>query len=142
MPVGSYLTILSHSGSRGSGATIARHYTKVAMDTCPLPKKARHLAWLDLDSEAGQEYWLAMNLAGGYASACHHQIHARLGQALGEAPLTMVENHHNFTWREQDAEGNAIIVHRKGATPAGRGVLGIIPGSRTAPGFIPQKDHF
>lgn len=109
------------------------------MDTCPLPKEARHLAWLDLDSEAGQEYWLAMNLAGGYASACHHQIHARLGQALGEAPLTMVENHHNFAWREQDAEGNAIIVHRKGATPAGRGGLGIIPGSRTAPGFIVRE---
>ena len=29
-----------------------------------------------------------------------------------------------------------MIVHRKGATPAGKGVLGIIPGSMTAPGFI------
>ena len=136
LPVGQYLAVLSHSGSRGLGANIARHYTKLAMDTCPLPKEARHLAWLDLDLEAGQEYWRAMNLAGDYASACHHQIHERLAQALGEQPLTMVENHHNFAWKEQDAEGNAIIVHRKGATPAGQGVLGIIPGSMTAPGFI------
>ena len=33
-------------------------------------------------------------------------------------------------------EGREVIVHRKGATPAGRDVLGIIPGSMTAPGFI------
>ncbi len=136
LPTGAYLAVLSHSGSRGLGANIARHYTQVAMDGCRLPKEARHLAWLDLDSEAGQEYWRAMNLAGDYASACHHQIHARLAQALGEEPLTMVENHHNFAWRERDADGREIIVHRKGATPAGRGVLGIIPGSMTAPGFI------
>ena len=136
VPVGKYLAVLSHSGSRGLGANIAAHYTKVAKSVCKLPDEAKHLAWLDLDSEAGQEYWRAMNLAGDYASACHHQIHERLGQALGEAPLAMVENHHNFAWKEQDADGNEIIVHRKGATPAGKGVLGIIPGSMTAPGFI------
>ena len=47
----------------------------------------------------------------------------------------MVENHHNFAWKEM-YEGKEVIVHRKGATPAGKGVLGIIPGSMTAPGFI------
>ena len=47
----------------------------------------------------------------------------------------MVENHHNFAWKEQ-YEGRELIVHRKGATPAGKNVLGIIPGSMTAPGFI------
>lgn len=136
LPPGQYLAILSHSGSRGLGATIAGHYTRLAMDTCPLPATARHLAWLDLDSEAGQEYWQAMNLAGDYASACHHQIHKRLGKALGEKPLVMVENHHNFAWKERLADGREVIVHRKGATPAGKGMLGIIPGSMTSPGFI------
>ncbi|MFC6998879.1 RtcB family protein [Rufibacter roseus] len=136
LPVGEYLGILSHSGSRGLGAQIAGHYTKLAMAQTPLPQEARHLAWLDLDTEAGQEYWLAMNLAGDYASACHHQIHARLAQALALEPLALVENHHNFAWRELDAQGREVIVHRKGATPAGLGVLGIIPGSMTAPGFI------
>ena len=48
----------------------------------------------------------------------------------------MIENHHNFAWKEKDAFGNEIIVHRKGATPAGMGVLGIIPGSMATPGFI------
>ena len=133
---GRYLGVLSHSGSRGMGAAIAGHYTKVAMAQCPLPAEARHLAWLDLATEAGQEYWRAMNLAGDYASACHHQIHERLSAALGETPLARIENHHNFAWREKDAAGDEIIVHRKGATPAGPGVLGIIPGSMATPGFI------
>ena len=136
LPVGKYLSVLSHSGSRGLGANIARHYTKLAMDMTKLPGEAKHLAWLDLDTEAGQEYWQAMNLAGDYASACHHQIHDRLAAALGEQPLALIENHHNFAWKERDADGNEIIVHRKGATPAGEGVLGIIPGSMTSPGFI------
>lgn len=133
---GNYLALLSHSGSRGFGANIARHYTKLAMELCKLPHEARHLAWLDLDTEAGQEYWLAMNLAGDYASACHHQIHDRMAVGLRTNPVAMIENHHNFAWKEQDLEGNEIIVHRKGATPAGKGVLGIIPGSMTAPGFV------
>ncbi len=133
---GQYVAVLSHSGSRGLGANIARYYTKVAMDKCKLPPEAKHLAWLDLDSEEGQEYWLAMNLAGDYASACHHQIHERMALGLCETPLAMIENHHNFAWREKDVNGNELIVHRKGATPAGKGVLGIIPGSMATPGFI------
>lgn len=136
LTVGKYLAVLSHSGSRGFGANIAKHYTKLAMEQCKLPQEARHLAWLDLSSEAGQEYWLAMNLAGDYASACHHQIHERMAIGLRAAPVTMIENHHNFAWKEKDKDGNEIIVHRKGATPAGKGVLGIIPGSMTAPGYI------
>jgi tRNA-splicing ligase RtcB len=133
---GKYVAVLSHSGSRGLGANIARHYTKIAMETCQLPQEAKHLAWLDLDTEAGQEYWMAMNLAGDYASACHHQIHDRMAIGLRETPLARIENHHNFAWKEKDAAGNEIIVHRKGATPAGHGVLGIIPGSMATPGFI------
>ncbi|MEO1257872.1 MAG: RtcB family protein [Bacteroidota bacterium] len=133
---GEYLAILSHSGSRGLGANIARYYTKLAMEKCPLPKEAKHLAWLDLDSEEGQEYWLAMTLAGDYASACHHNIHERLSKALGEKPIGTVENHHNFAWKETLEDGTNVIVHRKGATPAGKGVLGIIPGSMVHPGFV------
>ena len=136
VPVGQYLGLLSHSGSRGLGASVANHYTKLAKDVCQLPGEAQHLAWLGLDTEAGQEYWAAMNLAGDYASACHHQIHHRLAKALGEKPLAKVENHHNFAWKERLADGREVVVHRKGATPAGPGVLGIIPGSMTAPGFI------
>jgi tRNA-splicing ligase RtcB (3'-phosphate/5'-hydroxy nucleic acid ligase) len=132
---GKYLGLLSHSGSRALGATIANHYTKIAKELRQLPGEASNLAWLDLNEEAGMEYWLAMNLAGDYASACHHSIHAKISVQLGRAPQRMVENHHNFAWKEM-IDGKERIVHRKGATPAGRNVLGIIPGSMTAPGFI------
>ena len=132
---GKYLALLTHSGSRGFGATIAGHYTRLAKELCRLPKEAANLAYLDLESEAGQEYWLAMNLAGDYASACHEIIHNKLTKAIGAYVLARVENHHNFAWKEQ-WNGEEVMVHRKGATPAGKGVMGIIPGSMTAPGFL------
>jgi tRNA-splicing ligase RtcB len=59
-----------------------------------------------------------------------------MSNSLGMKPLATVENHHNFAWKERLPNGEEVIVHRKGATPAGKGVLGIIPGSMTAPGFI------
>ncbi len=77
-----------------------------------------------------------MNLAGDYASACHHHIHRRMAKSLGMQVAATVENHHNFAWKEKLQNGEEVIVHRKGATPAGKGVLGVIPGSMTAPGFI------
>jgi tRNA-splicing ligase RtcB len=132
---GVYLALLSHSGSRGLGATIAGHYTRIAKDLCKLPKEAANLAYLDLNAAEGQEYWIAMNLAGDYASACHDVIHQKLTKAIGGTVLAKVENHHNFAWKEV-WNGEEVIVHRKGATPAGEGVMGIIPGSMTAPGFL------
>ena len=71
-----------------------------------------------------------MELAGEFASANHHVIHQRIAQSIGISPVATIENHHNFAWREKiivDGKEREAIVHRKGATPAGRGVLGIIP---------------
>lgn len=133
---GRYVGLLTHSGSRGLGATIANYYTRIALDKCLLPQGAKHLAWLDLDSEEGQEYWIAMNLAGDYAKACHDVIHHKISKAIGLKPAAKVENHHNFAWLETQDDGRDLIVHRKGATPAGEGQLGIIPATMTAPGFI------
>jgi tRNA-splicing ligase RtcB (3'-phosphate/5'-hydroxy nucleic acid ligase) len=132
---GNYLGLLSHSGSRALGANIANHFTKIAKEKRRLPGEASNLAWLSLDEQEGQEYWMAMNLAGDYASACHHIIHEKIAKQLGRRPMKMVENHHNFAWKEVH-DGKEVIVHRKGATPASKNVLGIIPGSMTAPGFI------
>lgn len=135
IPKGKYVALLSHSGSRGLGATIAGYYTRLAKSLCKLPAEAANLAYLDMATEAGQEYWMAMNLAGDYASACHEVIHHKMANALGGSILARVENHHNFAWKET-LNGDEVIVHRKGATPAAKGVLGIIPGSMTAPGFL------
>lgn len=135
IPKGKYVGLLSHSGSRGLGANIANHFTRVAKEKRFLPKAAANLSWFTMDEEEGIQYWKAMNLAGDYASACHHIIHEKIAKQLGRQPLKMVENHHNFAWKEM-YNGKEVIVHRKGATPAGKNVLGIIPGSMTAPGFI------
>ncbi|HUZ57554.1 MAG TPA: RtcB family protein [Hanamia sp.] len=135
VPAGKYVGFLTHSGSRGLGANIANYYTRLAISKRRLPQEAKHLAWLTLDESEGLEYWLAMNLAGDYASACHHVIHDKIAKQLGRNPIKVVENHHNFAWKEM-YNGREVIVHRKGATPAGKDMLGIIPGSMTAPGFI------
>jgi tRNA-splicing ligase RtcB len=132
---GNYLGLLSHSGSRALGANIANHYTSLAISKRRLQQDAKNLAWFTLGEAEGIEYWLSMNLAGEYASACHHIIHEKIAKQLGRKPIRTVENHHNFAWKEY-YEGKEVIVHRKGATPAGKDVLGIIPGSMTAAGYI------
>jgi tRNA-splicing ligase RtcB len=132
---GAYLALLSHSGSRNPGAQVADHFTRLAKKIHPeLEGAARNLAWLDVDEE-GAEYWAAMELMGKFASANHHVIHDSIIRYLGHDVLRQIENHHNFAWREHH-EGREVIVHRKGATPAGKGVLGIIPGSMGTPGFL------
>ncbi len=137
---GHYLALLSHSGSRGVGFKIANHYTKIAMSQLEtLDHSVRHLAWLSLDEDDGKQYWEAMQLAGAFASANHHVIHERIAKAANLAPIATVENHHNFAWKETivvDGKEKEAIVHRKGATPAGQGVLGIIPGTMADPGYL------
>lgn len=133
---GKYLALLSHSGSRGTGASVADHYSKLARYRHPeLPKELSHLAWLDMESAEGQEYWAAMNLMGEYAAANHWCIHHHVARHLGVDVLFDLENHHNFAWKERHLDRD-VIVHRKGATPAGAGVLGIIPGSMATPAYV------
>jgi tRNA-splicing ligase RtcB len=144
LEAGDYLALLSHSGSRGVGFRIANHYSEAAMKLHPnLDKSVRHLAWLPLEWQEGHDYWLAMELAGRFAAANHAVIHQRVAKAVGLKVAAVIENHHNFAWKErmQSPAGFAdadreVIVHRKGATPAGAGVLGVIPGSMADPGFV------
>ena len=133
---GVYMALLSHSGSRGTGAAVAGHYSKLAMSLHPeLPRELAHLSWLELDSEEGIEYWSAMQLMGKYAAANHELIHRSIARNLGVEVLADLENHHNFAWKETHG-GEEMVGHRKGATPAGEGVLGIIPGSMGTPGYV------
>ena len=132
---GTYLAFLSHSGSRNAGARVANHYTRVAKSQHPeLEGASRNLAWLAMDRD-GAEYWAAMELMGRYASANHHLIHDGIAAFLGHPVLRQIENHHNFAWRER-FRGREAIIHRKGATPAAAGTIGIIPGSMAAPGYV------
>ena len=136
LPDGKYIGILSHSGSRGLGAAIADYYTTIAKETCKLPRQAGPFAWLSLNTEAGQEYWICMEIAGEYSAINHEFIHFNVAKALRLKPIGNVSNHHNFAWRERLPDGREIIIHRKGATPAHLGELGIIPGSMATLGYI------
>ncbi|HTO92709.1 MAG TPA: RtcB family protein [Bacteroidota bacterium] len=135
IPRGRHMALLSHSGSRNAGAQVAAHYSRLAMKQHgDLTGRAARLAWLDMAGD-GAEYWAAMSLMGRYASANHHVIHEAITRFLDHGVLGRIENHHNFAWRET-LRGRDVIVHRKGATPAPRGVAGIIPGSMGTPGFL------
>jgi tRNA-splicing ligase RtcB len=137
LKAGEYLALLSHSGSRSVGFKIAHTFTDVAArERTGLASDLKRLAWLALGSEAGQEYWMAMELAGRFASANHQVIHQRVAAALSLKEIAVVENHHNFAWRETLSDGAEVIAHRKGATPAGPGVLGVIPGSMGDAGYV------
>ena len=125
--MGRYIGLLSHSGSRGPGAQTCNKYTKLAKQQNP----AGELSWLDLKTEEGDEYWEAMNLMGAFAAANHECIHDTVLSLAGLSPIGVIENHHNFAWAE-----DGLIVHRKGATPAHVGELGVIPGSMASSAYI------
>src|SRR5882757_4855500 len=80
-----------------------------------------------------------MSLMGEYAAANHALIHKHIGKKLGANLVLDIENHHNFAWKERhvvNGEEREVVVHRKGATPAGQGKLGVIPGSMASPGYV------
>ncbi|MCA9090788.1 MAG: RtcB family protein [Planctomycetaceae bacterium] len=136
LDAGQYVALLTHSGSRGTGFAVCSTYSTIARNLLSRKDaKFGRLAWLNLDQDVGQEYWAAMNLMGDYAAANHAVIHRNVVGLLGAEVLSGVENHHNFAWKEVH-QGRELIVHRKGATPAGKDVLGVIPGSMGTPGFV------
>jgi len=126
------VALMSHSGSRGPGSLVCNHFTKIAKALHP---EAGDGAWLDLGTPEGDAYWAAMELMGAFAAANHDCIHDEVSANMGMKPVRVIENHHNFAWRERH-NGVDMIVHRKGATPAGYGVEGIIPGSMGTTAYI------
>jgi hypothetical protein len=91
-----------------------------------------------LEPEAVKQMANACALPVAVAGALMPDAHVGYGLPIGgvlatdNAVILDIENHHNFAWRERhviDGVEREVIVHRKGATPAGVGVLGIIPGS-------------
>lgn len=115
-----------HFGSRGFGHRIATHYLHAAggkdeMDVPPAILSAR--------SDLGEQYILAMNLAGRYAYAGREYVARKVAtEILGGEILDEVHNHHNFAWKETHF-GRDYWVVRKGATPAFPGQRGFVGGS-------------
>ncbi len=125
--------LLTHSGSRGVGYALAEHYMRLAVaETARTARVPKRYEWLELDGDAGRDYWDAMTLAGDYARACHEVLHAAFARCAGLTPLLSVDSPHNFAWEESTGR----VVHRKGATCAAPGVWGIIPGSMASASYL------
>lgn len=131
------LALMSHSGSRALGFTIANYFTKLAAAINPLPAPLNELSWLSMDSDEGCLYFELMELCGDYSAANHNCIHRAVWRGIADPDndLDIISNHHNFAWRE-DVDGKEMYVHRKGATPAGRMEYGIIPSSMATKAYI------
>lgn len=125
-PEGRFVGLLTHSGSRGAGHKFATHYTRLADKLTAYEAKniPTGYGWLDMDTEAGQEYWDGMQLLGEYALANHDVIHRDYFRAIGTQELAHYESQHNLAWIE-----NGEIVHRKGATPSFEEQIGLVPGT-------------
>jgi tRNA-splicing ligase RtcB len=114
-----------HFGSRGLGHTAATRYLKLAGG-----KDGMHVppAVIDDNTELGERYIAAMELAGRYAYAGREWVVERVRQMIGGKVTDSVHNHHNFAWRERHGDKNLWVV-RKGATPAFPGQRGFVGGS-------------
>src|SRR5699024_9627281 len=83
---------------------------------------------LDMDSDLGQMYYKAMQLAGRYAYAGRDHVINEVLDILDAEAVVVVHNNHNYAWKET-YDGKEYIVVRKGATPAAPGQLGFVGGS-------------
>jgi tRNA-splicing ligase RtcB (3'-phosphate/5'-hydroxy nucleic acid ligase) len=122
-----------HFGSRGFGHKTASGFLALAQG---LPFDGRaHEGEMDsppvlfeTDSELGQSYIAAMQLAGDYAYAGRDVVVDKVLEILGAEAVYEVHNHHNFAWREKHL-GRDYWVVRKGCTPARPGQEGFVGGS-------------
>src|ERR687896_882706 len=122
-----------HFGSRGFGDKKATGFLALAQGL-PFEGRAREgemdspPVLFPVESELGQSYVAAMELAGEYAYAGRDVVVRKVLEILGAEATHEVHNHHNFAWREQHF-GRTYWVVRKGCTPAQPGQAGFVGGS-------------
>jgi tRNA-splicing ligase RtcB len=127
--------LVAHSGSRHTGLRIADHYHKLAVAMKPSRglDAPDSLASLPVDDQFGRDYLHDMGWAARFAAENRFRMLSRMAGALDLdiARDKVIEVPHNLAWLSGDE-----ITHRKGATPAHKGQLGIIPGSMGTPSYI------
>lgn len=142
------LWLMVHSGSRNTGLRIANHYNGLAVDLATLRRQEdKDLASLPLDDQTGQDYLSDMQWATDFALANREEMGRKLLRALWrtmdahripvdrDEPVQVINIHHNFA-RMEEHDGQQVMVHRKGATSAAAGEIGVIPGSMGSPSYI------
>jgi len=139
-----HIWLMIHSGSRNFGLKTADEYHKTAQRLCEkwysfMPDK--DLAFLPIDTDAGNAYYKAMNYCLKFAQANRALMMGRAIDALysetGATVLDEIDIHHNYAAFEHHY-GKDVLVHRKGATKATLGLTGIIPGSMGTFSYITE----
>jgi tRNA-splicing ligase RtcB len=141
-----YIWLMIHSGSRNMGYKVANHYNKMAMDFnakmgMVVPSNWQ-LAYLPADSQQGRLYLAEMQYCVDFALANRALMMERIIDVMQEycAPVSfseMINVAHNYAALEHHF-GKNVMVHRKGATRAGKDEIGIIPGSQGSTSYIVQ----
>jgi len=146
-----YLNIMLHSGSRNFGYKIAEHYNGVAKKMnakyfSSVPASF-DLAFLPVDSHEAQMYILEMNYALKFAFLNRQKMMFKVMEIIKNLAKKhdnvdvkfvqdgMINIHHNYATQENHY-GKNVWVHRKGATLARKGTVGIIPGSQGTASYI------
>ena len=139
-----YIWVMVHSGSRNLGFKVANYYNRLAIDLnsrwgSSIPKKWQ-LAFLPLSSEVGSKYHAEMQFCVDFALANRKLMMERIQDVFMAvaSPVSFssfINIAHNYATMEKHYHKN-VIVHRKGATSAREGEIGIIPGSQGAPSYI------
>ena len=142
-----YIWIMIHSGSRNLGYKVANYYNNLAIKLndkwhTKVPKEWQ-LAFLPLDSKEGQYYLIEMNYCVEFALANRRLMMVRIFDSiyktLGENTFSpegdIINIAHNYATMEHHF-GQDVMVHRKGATLAREGTIGIIPGSQGSKSYI------
>ncbi len=136
--------LMIHSGSRNLGFKVANYYNHLAVELNRRSGSAIpgnwQLAFLPIRSDAGRTYLQEMRYCVEFAYANRQMMMERVKEALLSVvpPVffePMINIAHNYAAMEEHF-GEQVVVHRKGATSARGGEIGIIPGSQGAPSYI------
>jgi len=138
-----FIWIMIHSGSRNFGLQIAKEFHNKAQNLCEkwhsnIPDK--DLSFLPLGTEESSQYVEAMNFALEFAKENRFRMIEKIKDAFCETVSEVsfgeiINIHHNYASLENHF-GENVIIHRKGATLATTGTIGIIPGSQGTKSYI------
>ncbi len=139
-----YIWIMIHSGSRNLGYKVANHYDKLAKRLnerwLSVVEKSKELAFLPIETKEAHDYINEMNYCIEFGVANRKLMMQRMMEAMHEVKGAfevdeIINKPHNFAAWEHHF-GNNVLVHRKGATRAFEGELGMIPGSQGTKSYI------
>jgi len=144
-----YIWIMIHSGSRNLGYKVAKHYNNIAIiknaKWFSEVTKDKELAFLPIETKEAKDYMSEMQYCVEFAFANRKLMMDRVCDAFGEVLSNrkeyswgvgpMINIAHNYA-KWENHFGQNVIVHRKGATSARLGEIGIIPGSQGTKSYI------